>query len=144
MSKFPVLLSVDELNDFLVRNSSTGDGERPVSAVAPGRLSLIRPMTTTMLRPGNIISGPTLMTTCDMAGFLLVIAHAGDQMATVTSSLSIQFLRAARPGDIHAEAELLSFGRRRAVCDIRVWTEDQDRPAVQATATFARPLADDA
>lgn len=143
MSRFSLKLSVEELNDFLVRNSSAGGGERPVHAVSPGRIHLIRPLGPGMLRPGDIISGPTLMTTADMAAFLLVMAHAGDEMATVTTSLSIQFLRAARPGDIHAEAELLSFGRRAAVCDVRIWTETPDRPAAQATATFARPAAGD-
>jgi uncharacterized protein (TIGR00369 family) len=140
LSRYSVKLTVEELNDFLNRNSSTADDERPVREISPGRLRLVRPLAPGMLRPGEIISGPTLMTTCDMAAFLLVMAHAGDEMATVTSSISIHFLRGARPGDIVADAELLSFGRRSAVCDVRIWTEGPDKLAAQATATFARPL----
>jgi uncharacterized protein (TIGR00369 family) len=57
---------------------------------------------------------------------------------TVTTSLTINFLRGARRGDIHAEAELLSLGRRNAVCDVRLWTESPERLAAQATVTYAR------
>jgi uncharacterized protein (TIGR00369 family) len=58
----------------------------------------------------------------------------------VTSSLTISFLRGAKRGDVHAEAELLSLGRRLAVCDVRLWTESPDRLAAHATVTYARAV----
>ena len=69
------------------------------------------------------------------------MAHVGVELMAVTSSLTINFLRACKPGDLHADCELLSLGRRSAVCDVRIWTEAPDRPAAQATVTYARPLA---
>jgi uncharacterized protein (TIGR00369 family) len=93
-----------------------------------------------LLRPGGVMSGPALMSLADTAAYALVLAHVGDELMAVTSTLTINFLRAARPGDLHAEAVLLRLGRRNAVCDVRLWTEGPDRLAAQASVTYARPL----
>jgi len=110
-----------------------------VTEVTPGRVKVIAPYREGLLRPGGVISGPTLMSLSDTAAYALVLAHIGDQLMAVTSSLTINFLRGAAPGDLHAEAELLRLGRRNAVCDVRLWTEAPDRLAAQATVTYAIP-----
>ncbi|WP_293902082.1 PaaI family thioesterase [Phenylobacterium sp.] len=107
--------------------------------VGPGRLHMVAPYRDGILRPGGVISGPTLMSVADSAAYALVLAHIGDQLMAVTSQLNISFLRGAQPGDIHAEAELLRLGRRLAICDIRLWTEGPDRLAAQASVTYAIP-----
>ncbi|HEX4712880.1 PaaI family thioesterase [Phenylobacterium sp.] len=110
-----------------------------VVEVTPGRVKVVAPYRDGLLRPGGVISGPTLMSLSDTAAYALVLAHIGDQLMAVTSSLTMNFLRGARPGDIHAEAEMLRLGRRNAVCDVRLWTEGRDRLAAQATVTYALP-----
>jgi uncharacterized protein (TIGR00369 family) len=110
-----------------------------VIEVKPGRVKVMTPYREGLLRPGGVISGPTLMSLSDTAAYALVLAHVGDQLMAVTSSLTINFLRGARPGDIHAEAEMLRLGRRNAVCDVRLWTESPDRLAAQAVVTYALP-----
>ena len=110
-----------------------------VVEVGPGRVKLISPYREGLLRPGGVISGPTLMSLADTAAYALVLAHVGDQLMAVTSQLNISFLRGAAPGDLHAEAELLRLGRRMAVCDVRLWTEGPDRLAAQANVTYALP-----
>ena len=110
-----------------------------VSEVTPGRVRVIAPYREGLLRPGGVIAGPTLMSLSDTAAYALVLAHIGDQLMAVTSSLTMNFLRGALPGDLHAEAELLRLGRRNAVCDVRIWTEAPDRLAAQATVTYAIP-----
>jgi uncharacterized protein (TIGR00369 family) len=92
-----------------------------------------------VLGPGGVISGPTLMSLSDTAAYALVLAHIGDQLMAVTSSLTMNFLRGAKPGDLYAEAEMLRLGRRMAVCDVRLWTEGPDRLAAQALVTYAIP-----
>jgi uncharacterized protein (TIGR00369 family) len=107
--------------------------------VTPGRVKVVAPYRDGLLRPGGVISGPALMSLSDTAAYALVLAHIGDQLMAVTSSLTMHFLRGARPGDIHAEAEMLRLGRRNAVCEVRLWTEGRDRLAAQATVTYALP-----
>ena len=110
-----------------------------VVEVSPGRVKVVAPYREGLLRPGGVISGPTLMSLSDTAAYALVLAHIGDQLMAVTSSLTMNFLRGAAPGDIHASAEMLRLGRRNAVCDVRIWTEAPDRLAAQATVTYAIP-----
>jgi uncharacterized protein (TIGR00369 family) len=110
-----------------------------VVSVAPGRVEVVRPYGAGMLRPGELISGPNLMALADTAAYALVLAHIGDELMAVTSSLTINFLRGAQPGDLHAQAEMLRLGRRNAVCEVRLWTEAPDRLAAQATVTYAIP-----
>lgn len=110
-----------------------------VTEVTPGRVKVVAPYREGLLRPGGVISGPTLMSLSDTAAYALVLAHIGDQLMAVTSTLTMNFLRGARPGDIHAEAEMLRLGRRNAVCDVRLWTEAPDRLAAQAVVTYAIP-----
>lgn len=114
-------------------------GGPQVTEVTPGRVRLVRPYGDGLLRPGGVISGPTLMSLADTAAYALVLAHAGDQLMAVTSQLNISFLRGAAPGDLTAEAEMLRLGRRLAVCDVRIWTEGPDRLAAQANVTYALP-----
>ncbi|HEX4197350.1 MAG TPA: PaaI family thioesterase [Caulobacteraceae bacterium] len=111
-----------------------------VREVGPGRVRIVRRFSEDMLRPGGLISGPTLMSLADTAAYALIIAHVGAELMAVTSALNINFLRGAKPADIKVEARLLSLGRRNVVCDVRLWTEDEERPAAQATVTYARAL----
>jgi uncharacterized protein (TIGR00369 family) len=110
-----------------------------VVEVSPGRVRVMAAYREGLLRPGGVISGPTLMSLSDTAAYALVLAHIGDQLMAVTSSLTMNFLRGAKPGDLHAEAEMLRLGRRNAVCDVRLWTESPDRLAAQAIVTYAIP-----
>lgn len=110
-----------------------------VVEVAPGRVRVRRAYGEGLLRPGGVISGPTLMGTADTAAYALVLAHVGDQLMAVTSQLNISFLRGAKPGDLFAEAEMLRLGRRMVVCDVRLWTEGPERLAAQANVTYALP-----
>jgi uncharacterized protein (TIGR00369 family) len=110
-----------------------------VTEAEPGRVHVIQPYHAGMLRPGGLVSGPTQMNLADMAAYALVLCHVGEELMAMTSALAINFLRGAKPGEIHAEGALLRLGRRNAVCDIRLWTEAPDRLAAQATVTYALP-----
>jgi uncharacterized protein (TIGR00369 family) len=110
-----------------------------VIEVAPGRVKVMAAYRDGLLRPGGVISGPTLMSLSDTAAYALVLAHIGDQLMAVTSTLTINFLRGAALGDLYAEAEMLRLGRRNAVCDVRLWTESRERLAAQAVVTYALP-----
>jgi len=139
MAKWAIRLGAEELNALMADafpGSEAAPG--PVESVAPGRIHVVRPFHPSMLRPGELVSGPTLMGTADSAAYTLILAHVGPELMAVTSSLTINFLRGAKKGDVHAEAALLSLGRRLAVCDVRLWTEGPDRLAAHATVTYAR------
>jgi len=141
MADLQPLLDADGVNALLRRAfpGAKPDAFPTVVEVAPGRVKVMSPYRDGLLRPGNVISGPTLMSLADTAAYALVLAHVGDQLMAVTSSLMMNFLRGAKPGDLYAEAEMLRLGRRNAVCDVRLWTEGPDRLAAQANVTYAIP-----
>jgi uncharacterized protein (TIGR00369 family) len=141
MSKYQILLGPAELNAALAQAFPHGGRKFDlVREVTPGRVRLTQAYDPAMLRPGGLISGPTLMSLADTAGYVIVMAHVGVEFMAVTSSLNMSFLRGAKPGDIQVEAELLSLGRRNVVCDVRLWTESPERLAAQAIVTYARAM----
>ncbi len=141
MATFEPKLDTEGVNALFRRAFPGADPAQmaQVTEIQPGRVRMLSPFRDGLLRPGGVISGPTLMTLADSAAYALVLAHIGDQLMAVTSQLNMSFLRGARPGDLHAEAELLRLGRRLAVCDVRIWTEGPDRLAAQANVTYALP-----
>jgi uncharacterized protein (TIGR00369 family) len=141
MADWTIVLGADALNKLLDQAfPGATEPVRMVRDVSPGRATLLRQFHPTMLRPGGLISGPTLMSLADSAAYVLIMAHVGPELMAVTSSLTMNFLRGAKPGDIQVEAELLTLGRRNAVCDVRIWTESPARLAAQATVTYARAV----
>lgn len=141
MTTYRPTLDAQGVND-LFRRAFPGPGQSQtiqVTEVGPSRIRMLGLYREGLLRPGGVISGPTLMSLADSAAYALVLAHIGDQLMAVTSQLNMSFLRGALPGDMHAEAELLRLGRRLAVCDVRIWTESPDRLAAQANVTYAIP-----
>jgi len=138
----PVIrLDPDALNAFLWRAFPEADRDSMarVQEVAPGRVLLRLPYASRQLRPGGVISGPTLMALADVAAYALVLAHIGEVAMAVTTSLNIHFLRGCKPGDLQAEATLLKLGRRIATADVLMWTEGRERAAAKATVAYAIP-----
>ena len=141
MAQLEPKLDADGVN-ALLRKAFPGPGQAQttiITEVGPGRLHMVAPYREGLLRPGGVISGPTLMSLADSAAYALVLAHIGEQLMAVTSQLNMSFLRGCLPGDMHAEAQMLRLGRRLAVMDVRIWTEGPDRLAAQANVTYVIP-----
>jgi uncharacterized protein (TIGR00369 family) len=138
MARWTPILTADEVNAVLGGAFTETGFLGLVREVGAGRVRIVRAFEPGMLRPGGLISGPTLMSLADTAAYALIIAHVGAELMAVTSALNINFLRGAQPGDIQVEGQLLSLGRRNVVCEVRIWTESEERLAAQATVTYAR------
>jgi uncharacterized protein (TIGR00369 family) len=143
MSREDLTIRMDgpALDAFLRRAFPETDPDHMASVVeaVPGRVLVKLPYQSRQLRPGGVISGPTLMTLADTAAYALVLAHIGEVAMAVTTSLTIHFLRGCKPGDLYAEATLLKLGRRIATADILLWTEGLERAAAKATVAYAIP-----
>lgn len=134
-------LDAEALNAFLHRAFPAADaGQLPrVVDIAPGRVRMHAPTSERSLRPGGVISGPTLMSLADSTAYALILGHIGEVAMAVTTSLNVHFLRPCPPGLLVAEGRLLRLGRRIATVDVLMWTEGPDRPAAQATVAYAIP-----
>jgi uncharacterized protein (TIGR00369 family) len=90
------------------------------------------------LRPGETVSGPTMMTLADTALYAALLATDGQATDAVTSQFNISFLRRPPRQDLLAAAELLKAGRRLVVGEVRILGGDGSLVA-HATVTYARP-----
>jgi len=95
--------------------------------------------TTAMLRPGNTISGPTLMTLADTAMYYLLLAKLGPVALAVTTSMHIDFLRRAPLAKVFAKAELLKLGKTLAVGRVTITSDGDARPIAHASLTYSLP-----
>ncbi len=104
-----------------------------------GHARLRLPWDEQLLRPGGVVSGPALFALTDMTMYGLVMSARGALEMAVTSDISIRFLRAARAGDVVADGYLLRIGRRLATCEVRMFTDGDERAVAHATGTYALP-----
>jgi len=128
--------------EALIRDGlvAAGRGGLCVDEVRSGYARVRLPYDEGMLRPGTVISGPTLFTAADSAMYALVLSHIGPQLMAVTSDMSLRFLAKALPGHVIGEARLLKLGRRLAVMEASLSTTARPGQIVaHATGTYALP-----
>lgn len=76
-----------------------------------GRATCRLPWREELLRPGGTISGPALMGLADVTMWAALLGLAGGRDESLTTGLSINFLRRLPPGAVLAEARVLKRGR---------------------------------
>jgi len=90
-------------------------------------------------RPGGTLSGPTMMMLADTAAWMAILAQIGPVVLAVTTSLHIDFLRKPAVTDLLAKATVLKLGRRLAVVDIGLFSQDHEQLVAKAQVTYAIP-----
>ena len=128
----------DEINDFL-RREFGGSGNR-CESIGDGWAVAVIDVGEASLRPGGIISGPTQFGVCDAALYYACFSVLGISPMTVTSEMSIRFLRAATGTALRARADLVKVGRRAIVGNVTAWTDDPARPVAVAQGTYMPPI----
>lgn len=131
------VVTVEEINEFLERDFP-GNGNRCEAVGERWAIALLR-TDTVNLRPGGIISGPTVFGVCDAALYYACFTAIGIEPMTLTSELSIRFMRPARGSELRARADLHQVGRRSIIGSITAWTDDPAKPVAVAQGTYVRP-----
>jgi uncharacterized protein (TIGR00369 family) len=131
------LVTVDEINAFLERDFS-GNGNRCEEVGERWATAILR-TDSVNLRPGGIISGPTVFGVCDAALYYACFTAIGLEPMTLTSELSIRFMRPAKGAELRARADLHQVGRRSIIGSIVAWTDDATKPVAVAQGTYVRP-----
>ena len=104
------------------------------------RSTIRRPVTQDDLRPGDTVSGPTLMALADTALYVAIHSTLGITPHAVTSNMNINFLRRP-PADraLLAECRLLRVGRTLAVGEVSLFSEGMDDPVAHVVGSYAIP-----
>lgn len=133
-------MNVEELDAFLEQSfPQARKFGTVIERLDPGVVRVRWPVGDDHLRPGGTVSGPTLMTLADTAFYYLVLAMIGPVELTVTTHLSIDFLRRPAPVDVIAVAEMLKLGRRLAVGRVTMHSDGDERAIAHATVTYSIP-----
>ena len=100
------------------------------------------PIGTDELRPGGTVSGPVLMTVADVALYVAILGEIGIVPLTVTTSLTINFLRKpSADKDIVGICKLIKVGRSLAVGEVALYSEGVDGMVAHAVGTYSIPKA---
>ena len=92
------------------------------------------------LRPGGTVSGPVMMTVADLALYVAILGEIGIVPLTVTTSLSINFLRKpSASSDIIGVCKLIKLGKSLAVGEVNIFSEGDPQPVAHAVGTYAIP-----
>lgn len=110
--------------------------EYTIEHLAPASLRLRLSAHESQLRPGGTISGPTMMHLVDISLYVLLLAlHGASARLSVTTNLSISFLRKPELGDLVARVELLKHGRTLSVGAVHL-EDAAGRIVAHAEATY--------
>ena len=94
------------------------------------------------LRPGGTVSGPVLMTVADVALYVAILGKIGIVPLTVTTSLTVNFLRKPSPHrSIVGVCKLLKVGRSLAVGEVALYSEGSEETVAHAMGTYSIPPA---
>ena len=113
-----------------------------VEAVGNASATVKHPVGFDELRPGGTVSGPVLMAVADVALYVAILGEIGIVPLTVTTSLSVNFLRKpAAARDIVGVCKLMKLGRSLAVGEVALYSEGSDEPVAHAVGTYSIPRA---
>lgn len=133
------VLTAAEVADFLEEVFPQIRGEATVDHVAPMAATMRLKVAERHLRPGNTVSGPTMFMMADVAFYVAVLAMIGREALTVTSNVSINFLRKPGLGDLTAEARILKLGRTLATGEATLFSEGVGGPVAHSVLTYVIP-----
>ena len=132
-------VSIQQIEDLLREYQLDHDGHIGVEALGSGSAAVRFRVGKKHLRPGDTVSGPTLMALADVATYAALLGAIGLVPLAVTTSLNINFLRRPAPRDVLAEAKLLKVGRQLAVGEVFLYSDGEPEPVAHVTCTYSIP-----
>mgnify|MGYP002714387218 CR=1 FL=1 len=108
-----------------------------VLEAADGRAAVRLPFRPDLLRPGGTVSGPALMGLADVAMWAALLGVTGGRDESVTSTMTVNFLRPFAPGPVLAEARLLKRGKRMVFGEVLLRAEASEEVSAHVTASWA-------
>ena len=132
------MVSKEQLAEFLSREFP--QTKCTVEAIAERSAQVRHAIGFDELRPGGTVSGPVLMAIADVALYVAILGEIGLEPLTVTTNLSINFLRKPSPdSDIIGDCKLLKVGKTLVVGEVYLYSEDSENPVAHVVGTYSIP-----
>lgn len=113
------------------------DSGMQLESIEEGKVVMKLPYDHRSTRPGGSISGPHMMMLADASMYAVVLSLIGEVKLAVTTSFNINFLRKPSESDLIAEGKIIKLGRRLAVLEVSVFSNDDI--VAHATGTYSIP-----
>ena len=110
--------AVDALLADVFPQLNRSDGSYETVEVFPGGCTVRLNASEQHLRPGGTVSGAALFMLADIGGYVCVLSHARPDALSVTTNLSINFMRKAGIGPIEGRCRILKLGKSLMVYDV--------------------------
>lgn len=107
--------------------------------VFPGGCTVRLNATERHLRPGGTVSGAALFMLADIGGYVCVLSHAGPDALSVTTNLSINFMRKAGVGTLDGHCRILKLGKSLMVFDVDIVAGPGGETVAHAVGTYSIP-----
>jgi len=111
-----------------------------VEAVGEQSATVRHPIGYDELRPGGTVSGPVLMAVADYALYVAILGEIGIVSLTVTTSLTINFMRKpSSTKDIIGKCTLLKVGKSLVVGEVSLYSEGDENAVAHVVGTYSIP-----
>lgn len=133
-------MTAAELADFLAREFPQVADQIHIERIDSMSARMRLAVDERHLRPGGTVSGPSIMMLADAGFYIAILAMIGPEALTVTTNMTLNFLRKPAQEDLICDARILKLGRRLVSGDCLLYSASAlDKPVAQATVTYARP-----
>jgi uncharacterized protein (TIGR00369 family) len=131
-------ISTQHFNELIASELPwAADAGMSLESVECGKAVMLLPYHQRSIRPGGSISGPHMMMLSDACMYAVVLSLLGEVKLAVTTSFNINFLRKPSESDLRAVGQIIKLGKRLAVLEVSVFSEDDI--VAHATGTYSIP-----
>ena len=132
------MISKEKLTEFMA--SEFPQSKCVVEAVGGQSATVRHKIGFDELRPGGTVAGPVLMAVADVALYVAILGEIGLVPLTVTTGLTINFLRKpSSDKDIIGVCSLLKLGKSLAVGEVSLYSDGSEEPVAHAVGTYSIP-----
>lgn len=135
-----MLLAKEQIISFLAKEFPQALEKTSIVEITPKGAELLYRVDQSDLRPGQTVSGPTLMLVADFALYVAILGDLGLVAMAVTTNMTINFFR--KPNgmqNIKAVCKLIKVGKTLVTGEVWLYSVGEDEPVAHVIGTYAIP-----
>ncbi len=135
-----MLLAKEQIISFLAQEFPQALEKTSIVEITPKGAELLYRVDQSDLRPGQTVSGPTLMLVADFALYVAILGDLGLVDMAVTTNMTINFFR--KPNgmqNIKAVCKLIKVGKTLVTGEVWLYSVGDDEPVAHVIGTYAIP-----
>ncbi|MFV5592517.1 PaaI family thioesterase [Acinetobacter junii] len=135
-----MLLAKEQIISFLAQEFPQALEKTSIVEITSKGAELLYRVDQSDLRPGQTVSGPTLMLVADFALYVAILGDLGLVAMAVTTNMTINFFR--KPNgmqNIKAVCKLIKVGKTLVTGEVWLYSVGDDEPVAHVIGTYAIP-----